>query len=152
RCVLGMPSRVSGVAGRLCKEDILVEDNAVLLLSYPRALAMAEGSWSQIDKMTAYLTMIDGTKGTLLVEAGQSGRLLKATAERPEGEPVEVPAAAAHLSSASAHFLHALETGTQFLELCNDRVCRDVQEILEAGLLSVERGQEVSLPLKSFLE
>jgi predicted dehydrogenase len=152
RHVLGMPSRVTGVAGRLCKEDIVVEDNAVLLLSYSRALAMAEGSWTQIDKMSGYLTAIYGTRGTLLVEPRQAGQLVMATAGRPEGSPVELTPVPAHMKNATAHFLHGLDTGESFFELCSDRLGRDVQEILEAGLQSVARGQEVSLPLKNFLD
>src|SRR5262249_6574529 len=39
RCLLGVPARVSAVAGRFVKEDILVEDNAVLVMTYPHGLA-----------------------------------------------------------------------------------------------------------------
>ncbi|MFN4258971.1 MAG: Gfo/Idh/MocA family protein [Gemmataceae bacterium] len=152
RCLLGMPSRVTGVAGRLCKEDILVEDNAVLLFSYPRALALSEGSWTQIDKKTAYITTIYGTKGTLFIEPRQGGRLLLATADQPDGVEVEVAAPPPALRSASAHFLHCLESGEPFLPLCDARMCRDAQEMLEAGLLSAAQGREIALPLKSFAE
>jgi predicted dehydrogenase len=150
RCLLGLPSRVAGVAGRLCKEDIRVEDNAILVMSYPRALAVSEGSWSQIGHLTSYVTSIHGTRGTLLVEPRHGGRLLLANAEHPDGVAVPVPEPPLELRSASAHFLHGLETGQPFHDLCSDRVGRDAQEILQAGLLSVERGAEVSLPLKSF--
>jgi predicted dehydrogenase len=142
-----MPSRVLGVAGRLVKEDQLVDDNAVLVLSYPQALAVAEASWTQVGKLTSYQVVIYGTRGTLLVEPRQSGRLLLASSECPEGYAVEVPRPPAELQSASAHFLHALATGQEFLPLCADRPCRDAQEILEAGLLSARQGAEVSLPL-----
>ena len=64
----------------------------------------------------------------------------------------EVPPVPPELSSASADFLHCLDTGQPFLSLCSERVGRDAQEILEAALLSVERGGEVSLPLRSFLQ
>lgn len=148
RCLLGLPSRVTGVAGRLCKEDILVEDNAMLLLSYPRAIAVSEGSWTQIGKLTAYQTAIYGTKGTLSVEPRVGGRLILATPEKPEGEDLSVPQPPPELRSATAHFLHGIETGQPYLQLCSERVSRDAQEILEAGLLSVERGAEVSLPLR----
>ena len=149
RCLLGMPRRVVGVTGRLCKEEITVEDNGIIVMTYPRALALAEGSWTQMDKLTAYRTAIYGTRGTLLVEPRQGGRLLLATAEHPDGTDIEVTAAPPEASNASACFLHGLETGQPFPELCDDQPCRDVQEILDAGLLSAARGQEVSLPLRS---
>ncbi|MGE3804734.1 MAG: Gfo/Idh/MocA family protein [Gemmataceae bacterium] len=151
RCLLGVPSRVMGFAGRLTKEDILVEDNAMLMMTYPRAFAMAEGSWSQIGKLTGYLTALYGTRGTLLVEPRVGGKLLLATDSKPEGENLPVPEAAPENRSGSAHFLHALETGSPFGPLCEARVCRDAQEMLEAGLLSIEAGRETSLPFKNFL-
>ena len=143
-----MPSRVFGVASRLCKEDLTVEDNGIIVMTYPRALAVAEGSWTQIGKLTAYQTAIYGTRGTLLVEPRPGGRLFLANAEHPDGMEIEVPVPPPEAANASACFLHGLETGQAFPELCNDRACRDVQEILEAGLQSAARGQEVSLPLR----
>lgn len=147
RCVLGMPSRVTAVAGRLVKEDILVEDNALLALRYPRALAISEGSWSQIGELTGYLTAIYGTEGTLLVEPRAGGRLLLATKDQPHGQAVDLPAN--HTRTATGHFLHCLETGEPFTMLCDARIGRDVQEILDAGLQSARTGCEVSLPLRT---
>lgn len=146
RCILGLPSRVVGVAGRLRKEDILLEDNAVLVMSYPRAMAISEGSWTQIGELTAYVAAIYGTKGTLVVEPG-GGRLLLASSVEDHGQAVAVPAKSAERQNATQHFLHCLETGEPFMALCQDRIARDAQEILEAGLLSASRGSEVSLPL-----
>jgi predicted dehydrogenase len=148
RCLLGMPSRVTGVAGRLCKEDISVEDNAVLLLSYARALAVSEASWSQVGDLGSYVTWIYGSAGTLLVQPKKVGRLSLATADCPEGRDVEVPQPAPELRSASANFLHGIETGQPFFCLTQDRVGRDVQEILEAGLTAAAMGKEMSLPLR----
>jgi predicted dehydrogenase len=146
RLLLGVPSRVTAVAGNLRKEEIAVEDNAMLLMTYPRGLSLAEGSWTQIGNLSSYVTMIHGTTGSLQVNPND--RLLHATSKLPEGVEVKVPKAPAHLRNASAHFLHCLATGENFLPLCNDRVGRDAQEILEAGLRSAHGGKEVSLPLR----
>jgi predicted dehydrogenase len=151
RCVLGVPSRVVGVAGRLRKEDITLEDNAIIVMSYPRAMAVAEGSWTQVGELSSSLTAIYGTRGTLLVEPRAGGRLLLATEAQPHGTPVPVPPAPPERQNATNHFLHCLETGEASVALCNDRVARDAQEILEAALLSAAQGKEVSLPLRSFL-
>jgi predicted dehydrogenase len=147
RTLLGMPSRVTGIAGRFCKEDILVDDNGVLVMTYPNALAIAEASWTQIGHLSSYVTWIYGTEGTLMVEPGDKGKLVLATEKQPEGKPVKVPKLPSHLRNASAHFIHCLRTGETFTPLCNDRVGRDAQEILEAGLVSSAKGGEVSLPL-----
>lgn len=148
RTLLGMPSRVTGVAGRFCKEDIRVDDNAVLVMTYSNALAIAEASWTQIGHLSSYVTWIYGTGGTLMVEPGEHGRLVLATEKHPDGKPVKVPRLPSHMLHASAHFVHCLRAGGPFAPLCNDRVGRDTQEILEAGLISAEEGAEVSLPLR----
>ncbi|MBL8795687.1 MAG: Gfo/Idh/MocA family oxidoreductase [Planctomycetia bacterium] len=151
RCILGMPSRVTAVGGRLRKEEILAEDNGILIMTYARALALSEGSWTQIGDLTSYTTVIHGSRGTLLVEPRAGGRLLLANDDQPLGAPVEVPPAAPEMRTASDHFLNALATEQPFYDLCAARNGRDTQEILEAGLLSIAEGREVSLPLKSFL-
>jgi predicted dehydrogenase len=147
RAIMGMPSRVTGITGRFCKENIEVDDNALIAMTYPRGMATAEGSWTQIGKLTAYTTAIYGTQGTLQLEPRAGGRLLLATEDQPDGQVVDIPSPAAHLTDSAAHFLHGIRTGEPFLSLCQDRVCRDVQEILEAGQISVASGSEVSLPL-----
>jgi predicted dehydrogenase len=147
RAVLGMPSRVTGIAGRFCKEDIVVDDNGVLIMTYPNALAIAEASWTQIGHLSSYVTWLYGTEGTLMVEPGDQGKLVLATAKEPNGKQVKVSRLPAHMRHASAHFVHCLRTGEDFTPLCNDRIGRDAQEILEAGLISAEEGADVSLPL-----
>ncbi|HEY1171556.1 MAG TPA: Gfo/Idh/MocA family oxidoreductase [Verrucomicrobiae bacterium] len=147
RFFLGVPSRVTAMSGRLCKEDIVVEDNAVLLMQYPGGLSIAEASWTQVGYMSSYFTSIYGTEGTLIVEPGAEGKLMLATEKEPYGKAVKVPKPAPHLRNATAHFVHCLQTGEAFHPLCQDRVARDAQEILEAGLIAAETGNAVSLPL-----
>jgi predicted dehydrogenase len=147
RAILGMPARVTGIMGRFCKETITVEDNALLALTYHDAMATAEGSWTQIDKMTAYTTLIYGTEGTLMIEPRSGGKLLKATKDEPDGIEIEVPQLPKELENSATHFIHCLQTGEPFTLLCQDRICRDTQEILEAGSIAAEEGCTVSLPL-----
>ncbi len=145
REVLGRPQSVMAAAGRLCKRDLVPDDNAVLLMRYPRALAMAEASWTQIDKMTAYSTFLYGERGTLWVEPGPEGRLLHATAAHPLGRPVRVPTLPAHLRHPVAHFVAALQSGEAFLPLCSAQAGLEAQEILAAGVRSARTGRAVSL-------
>ncbi len=146
RVVLGRPHSVLAVAGRLCKRDLATEDNAVLLMRYPNALAIAEASWTQVDKMTAYFTVIYGEQGTLLVEPGERGRLLHATPEHPGGRPVRVPRVPEHQRHAVAHFVWALQTGDGFHPLCSAEAGHDAQAILSAGARSAKSGREIKLP------
>jgi predicted dehydrogenase len=147
RVLMGMPSRVTGVAGRYCTETLLAEDNAVLAMEYARGLSLAEASWTQIGKMTSYVTAIYGDRGTLLAEPLDSGRLLLATKEAPEGRVVEVPPLPAHAANSAAHFLHCIQTGEEPMPLCHASLSRDAQEIVEAGQISVAEQKAISLPL-----
>lgn len=151
RVVLGVPSRVYGMASRVVHDQLPVEDNGLLVMSYPKAMATAEGSWTQIGKLTSYQTVIFGTSGTLFVEPRPTGRLLLATATDPEGSPVDVPKLPLERCSAAAHFAHCLRTDEPFLPMCDATMARDAQEMLEAGLCSAASGQEVSLPLRNLV-
>jgi predicted dehydrogenase len=147
--LLGLPSRVTAVGGRLCKEDILAEDNAIIVMSYPRAMGIAEASWTQIGGLTAYVAVLYGTTGTIMVEAGDAGRVLVANKEFPEGVPVQPPPPATHMLNAGVNFLHGIETGDEFAPLCEARTSRDAQEIMEAALMAIDSGADVSLPLRN---
>ena len=145
RALLGRPGRVTGVAERLLKRTLRAEDNGLLAMHYPHALALAEASWTQVGDLSSYFTFIYGTRGTLLVEPGEKGRLLLATAKAPAGKVVKAPKPPAHLRSASAHFVHALRTGAPFHLLCDAAVGRDTQAILEAGMRSARRRAAVTI-------
>ena len=145
RVLLGQPASVIGMEDNLVKKDQPVEDNAMLVLRYPDAMATSEASWTQIGKLSSYQTTIYGDAGTLLVEPREGAKLFKATNEREEGFEVEVPEAAPELKSASAHFLWAIETGGELHPLCDPVNCRDAQEILEVGRTAAKEKREVCL-------
>ena len=147
RAILGMPTRVTAIKGRLCKEEIVVEDNALLALTYHDAMATAEGSWTQIDTMTAYTTLIYGTEGTLMIDPINGNKLIKATRDDPKGTEINVPELSKEHRDSTAHFIHCLKTNEPFTPLCQDRICRDTQEILEAGTIAADEGCSVSLPI-----
>ena len=83
--LMGMPRDVLGITGRLVKRDILVEDNAMVVMDYPSGVAAAEASRTQIGKLTGYITALYGTRATLMVEPRAGGRLWLATPDQSEG-------------------------------------------------------------------
>ncbi|MCH2379059.1 MAG: Gfo/Idh/MocA family oxidoreductase [Pedosphaera sp.] len=145
RVLLGRPHSITAVAGNFVKPDLDAEDNAVLLMQYPKAIGIAEASWTQIDKFTSYSTVIYGSEGTLLAEP-ENSRLLLATRKHPEGKEVEVPELESHMQNPIEHFLHGIESGGTFLNICRPGHCRDVQEILQAGIEAAANGAQVDLP------
>ena len=149
RAILGQPTHVSGLAQRLVKDDIDVEDNGMLVMNYPHALAVSEGSWTQIGKLSAYTTLIYGTDGTLMMEPRTGGRLFLASAEEPEGTEVNVPKPPAENRSATAHLAHCVSTGSAALPLCDPVICRDTQSILEKGIEAARAGRTLPCPTQA---
>lgn len=146
RDVLGQPSRVTAAKGRLQKEYMAMEDNAVIVMQWPRAMAVTEGSWIQVGHLSAYTSFFYGTDGTLMVDQ-MASTLRLATTANPDGVEVEVPEPPPEERNATEYFLSRLEKKLPVEGLCDPRVSRDAQEILEAGLISAGSGQAVSLPL-----
>jgi predicted dehydrogenase len=134
--VLGKPESVSGLRVNTgLKPDLSLEDNAILILKYPHALATTEASWTQIGHLTSYSTTIYGSAGTVHIEPGHGGRILHATAEHPDGIELTVPPQPGHLQNASTHFLAAIEDPAMTIHpLCDAGHGLNAQWILEEGI------------------
>jgi predicted dehydrogenase len=154
--LLGTPHRVHAVGGRYQKEDIRVEDNAILTMIYPRALGTAQASWSQIGSGIGAVPIIYGTEGTILVHqraGSREGQVIKEgsielmTRERPEGQLIDAPALPDGQRSALEHIVTCLRDGSPLLEMVNPATGRAVQEVIEAGYRSLASSQEIALPL-----
>jgi predicted dehydrogenase len=147
RTMLGQPSRVVGVVGHCLKDYITLDDNAVIIMQWPRAIAITEASWTQIGHLTSYFATIYGSDGTLHVEPGNKGRLLLATREHEDGIEVKVDPLPEDRNNATNYFLSRISQGLPVEGLSSAEISRDAQEILEAGLLSAREGTTMSLPL-----
>lgn len=155
RWIMGQPGKVLAMGGRYSKEFFTVEDNAVMILGYPRGHSICEATWTQPAIPVQIPPMIYGDKGAIAVTGQTELRVANAggPGERSsrEGRTVEVPALPAQFQSAVAYFTHCLLHDEPFAGMVEPRISRDAQEILEAGLTSMATGAEVSLPLSSFL-
>lgn len=138
--LLGTPDSVTGIGGQYRPAPLGVEDNALIVMQYPTGIATAEGSWSQIGKLTAYATAIYGTEGTLIVEPHKKGRLLLATAKDPLGTEVKVECPVLSLQTATEHFAHCVRTGEAPWELCDPQISLSAQQILEAGVQQLNQN------------
>ena len=154
RLVLGQPEKVSAVAPAPRKPGLAAEDNAVAVLSYPRALGLLEASWTQIGGEPGFAMIVYGDRGTLLVHQPRathesqrvaSGRVQLVTGAG--GRFLEPPPLPPDERDGPTHFLARLRDHQDVNDLCAAAVGRDVQEIITAALLSTTRGCVVSLPL-----
>ncbi len=150
QALMGRPEQVMCVAGKRYEPALPVEDNAIVVMSYPQAMATAEGVWGQVGQpTTGYLATIWGTHGSVTLGPGRGGRLWTTTAEQPTSVEITPPGPAPHMANGTAHFLWALETGSELHPLCRPAVCRGTQEVLDAAIRSAKEGTSVTLPERS---
>lgn len=148
RLLLGMPARAQASIGRLQKDYVDIDDNAILLLRYHRSMAVIEATWTAAGPVPDGGPTIWGSSGTLVVRrSGAKGYVQHITAASPDGTTLEPPPLLDGEHNATSYFLSRLASGQPFEGLASMDIGRDTQEILEAGLLAARGGGEVSLPL-----
>ena len=142
--VLGMPSAVVGLAGRLVQDYITVDDNARLLLEYHQAMALVEGSWTQARPLPG-AAAICGTTGNLVVEYGGDLALYRRGTHEPE--PIAAPPLPEGARSGPEAFLGAIMRDEPITGPSSALRGRNIQEVVEAGFQAIRTGRKVSLPL-----
>jgi predicted dehydrogenase len=154
RVVLGRPAAVTAVAGCLRKADLAAEDNAVVILRYPRALGLLEASWTHVGGEPAIAMVVHGDGGTLVVhqpkaarEGHRAGAGRVQLATEAGSQFIEPPPLPPDERDGPTYFLSRLLDGRPIAGLCAPDVGRDAQEILAAALTSSATGREVTLPL-----
>jgi predicted dehydrogenase len=155
RWIMGQPSRVMALGGRYYKDFFTVEDNAILVLGYPKGHSVCEGTWTQAATPVPSPLTIYGTSGTIAV----TGRAEVTVGTRIPGEqwkatgPTVMPSPELppHFASGPAYFVHQILAEQPFEGIVSPSLSRDAQEILEAGREAMASGHEVGLPLKAFL-
>jgi len=140
--VLGLPKAVTGMRGVLVKDYTLPDDNAIILMKYAHAFAVAEASWTQVVPGAESSNPIAyGSEGSLAVSKG------KVIWQRPgvETETIVPLDLVSPRSSGPEYFVHCIEHSMPVRGLCSPKVSRDAQEILQAGLVSADTGQTVTI-------
>lgn len=143
--LLGKPMSALGVAATLSRRDLRVYDNGILIMKYMDAFAIAEGSWTEGGSLPGHGPFFKGTQGAIAV-IGENVQLMND--EHPDGRLLTPePMPAGHANGVEYFFWNLLND--RWVEApCNLSTSRDAQEILEAGLRSVETGVECPLPVR----
>lgn len=140
----GLPKEVMGMRGKFVKDYSVPDDNAEVIMKYANGFAVAEASWTQRIGYALPNPIAYGTEGALMVQAG------KVLLYRPgvkEPEAITPPPIAAPRQNGPQYLLHCLETQEPVEGFCAAKVSRDAQEILQAGLISSDTGQTLTLPI-----
>jgi len=118
------------------------DDNAVITVRFPKAIALLEATWTTLDHGVPTGPLLYGETGTMVVERGGSGqviRLLRGRESEPqtiEGDPL--PPGRATLAE---EFIHHLETGEPLHETLQPGFNLDAMAILDAGIKSADTGR-----------
>lgn len=145
---LGRPHQVVGVAGRLLKTHLPVDDNGMMILRYPQAMCRLEMTWTEaVPHKPPHDVFLYGTEGTLI--AGKEVMLY--TRKNKEGESIALDDLPAGETHGPEHFVACIRGGTAPNFLTSPDISHAAQEIMEAGLLSATSGTAVSLPIEDHL-
>jgi predicted dehydrogenase len=138
----GMPTAVMATAGNFVKDFMPGPDCGILVMLYPKATAEIEATWNQIGRVPSP-TAIYGTKASLSLGA----TLTLYTLEQRDGVEVEVDPLPAEESDPIEYLLSAVQNDKPSGALCDPKLSRDTQEVMEAGLASATQGKVIPLPL-----
>jgi len=151
RWLMGQPSKVLALGGRYAKDFFTVDDNAILVLGYPKGHAVCEGTWTQPAVPGRSPTMVYGQTGAIAVTGQSEIQVAVAGASGERGstqtDTLASPPLPDHYCSAPDYFCHCLLHDQPFEGMIRPDLSRDAQEILQAGIDSMATGREVGLPL-----
>jgi len=142
RWIVGEPALAAvGLRANLASPFGDADDNGAMIVRFPRAIGLFEGTWTTHDHGVGGGPIVYGTKGTLVME-GEGGRprvrqvgpggktKVHATRPLPKGR-----------HDIAHEFVHHLETGEPVHPTLDIPVNLDAMAILDAGLRSADSGR-----------
>ncbi len=116
------------------------DDNAAMIVRFPGAIGLFEGSWTTIDHGVSPGPIVYGTEGTLVIERKQeqSLRLIKADGQSSLVECALLPEGR---STIAEEMIHHLDTGDALHPTLALDFNIEVMAILDAGVRSAVSGQ-----------
>lgn len=139
--ILGRPNSVMAIGKNLVRDYIPAEDNAVLVMEYDKAIAIAEATWSQIGPGPSENPVIYGTEGTIAVT--REGIMLYSDKREPKLiTPRVLPS---NEKNAPTSFLYCIENDISPEGLCSPELALQTQKILEKGFQSIRERRVISL-------
>lgn len=140
RWYLGKPASVSAVTHTYKPQTYKVDDDAVIIASYPEAVGIVEASWNWPVSMNE--VDIYGDQAALYSDRN-SVRLRKGR----DTTAIELKPLPPERENATAFFVDAIRNNRPIEGLLSPEFNLDVSEILEAAKISARTGQTVKLPL-----
>jgi predicted dehydrogenase len=142
--LFGLPREVMGMRAVLAKDYPVPDDNAMIMMKYDKTFGVAEASWTQKVSYPVPNPVCHGVDGCLYLSHGALW-LVEPGSEARKVDPDPVPE---HRSNGPRYLIHCVESGEEIQGICNARVSRNAQEILEAGKLSADSGKAIKIPIQ----
>lgn len=139
--LLGKPLSVLAFGKNLVRDYIPAEDNAILIIEYDRAMAIAEATWSQVGPGPTENPVIYGSSGSIAVT--REGVILYLDGKEPQVLSADEPSSFER--SAVTYFLHCIENDIMPEGLSNPELALQTQKILDAGLESMKLKKAVAV-------
>ncbi len=134
RYLLGMPETVFAVRANTTKSYDVCDDHAIIVLKYPKADAVLEGTWATYGFDSGPTSVLHGDRGTLAA-FGREVERSAAGEEKTRSIPSALPAV-----DVSEAFLHAIETGERPVGITDPEIAADACRILDAAIRSTASG------------
>lgn len=142
-----------GLKANLNSQWCDADDNGVIVVRFPKAIAVAQGSWTTLGKsyLSAGPLMLFGTTGALSFEIYTEKPVVQVThgaGKTPEiYEPAPLPE---HHKNLAEEFLNYLDTGEPMHQTLTAQFNLDMTAILDAGIRSARHGnmEKVKDPAK----
>ncbi len=116
------------------------EDNGAMLVRFPQALAVMEGSWTTVDSGVPGL-VVYGTAGTLVEERQGERSVVRLGRGHGQGEVLAGEPLPAGRGNVAEELIHHLETGEPLHPTLEMDFNLEVMAILDAGLRSAASGR-----------
>jgi predicted dehydrogenase len=117
------------------------EDNAVMVVRYPSAIALLEGSWTTLDHGVPTGPIIYGMTGTLVIQRGGAEESVRLERGHGDTSVYAAPALPEGRANIAEETIHCLDTGEPLhptLKMVNNLA---YMAILDAGLRSARSGR-----------
>ncbi len=143
--LFGLPRSVVGIRAVLAKDYPVPDDNAMILMKYDTVFGVAEACWTEVATPLQPNPICLGAEGNVGVVND------KVVVQRRNGdaETMDPPPLPEGEQNGPEYLISCLEAGRDVEGQCSAKVSRDAQEILEAGLLSADRGETIRIPIQN---
>jgi predicted dehydrogenase len=141
RWFTGQPAVAAlGMKANLNSQWSDANDNGAILIRFPSAMALIEGTWTTLDH-GGPTSILYGTTGTLSLTRGRDGQWVRIGRGGGESEIIQPEPLPEGRTTIAEEYIHHLETGEPLHPTLEAGLNLEIAAILDAGLRSAANGK-----------